>query len=125
MMLKEISGFVAAGLCLAVLLTAGLMVAAGQIYSNPSVYNVPQNAQDRADLYKALVSLDEGNGTPAIMGQVDPYGAMDNPYAFNDPQAALEKANAYKSAQKLNDINYGSPSGDNWYYWTNMWLNEP
>jgi hypothetical protein len=31
---------------------------------------------------------------------------------------------AYKALQKYNDVNYGPYSTeDNWYYWSNMWLN--
>ena len=37
----------------------------------------------------------------------------------------LEKANTYKSIQKLNRIYQNPSSEDNWYYWSNMWLNEP
>jgi len=55
----------------------------------------------------------------------DIYSAMDNPFAFIDPQAALEQANTYKSIQKSNSIYQNPNSADNWYYWSNMWLNEP
>lgn len=60
-----------------------------------------------------------GSGTAQDLTKV--YGTMANPFAYKDPQAALELANTYKQLQKYNALS--SSSGDNWYYWTNMWLN--
>jgi hypothetical protein len=120
MMSKEISGLLSAGLCLAVVLIAGLG-AAENIYYSPCFTNAPQTAQERADLLKAIQKLDEKTQPPS--GEANPYQALQNPYAFKDPQSALEMANAYKAIQKMNSIYYGSHSEDSWYYWTSMWLN--
>jgi hypothetical protein len=49
---------------------------------------------------------------------------MNNPLAYRDPQASLELANTYKSLQKYNSIYSSSLSEDNWYYWTDIWLNQ-
>jgi len=117
---KEISGLLCAGLCLAVVLTAGLGAAEHGYYSHYST-NPPQTAQERADLLNAIQKLNED--PQAASGEADLYQALQNPYAFKDPQAALEMANAYKAIQKLNSIYYGPHSGDSWYYWTSMWLN--
>jgi hypothetical protein len=121
---KEISGLglFSAGLCLAVVLTAGLG-AAEHSYNSAYSTGSPQTAQERADLLKAIQNLDEK--PQAASYEADPYQAIQNPYAFKDPQAELELANAHKAIQKLNSIYYGPHSGDSWYYWTSMWLNGP
>lgn len=125
---KKIPGFLSAGLCLAILLTAGLLGtgAAEQSYYNLYSSNAPQTAQERADLFKALQSLDaQQNATQAIPYAADPYKALQNPYVLKDPQAALEQANTLKLIQKLNAPYYSSRAEGNWDYWTNMWLNGP
>jgi hypothetical protein len=112
---------------------------------NPYVYNDPQAALERANTYRELQkhnaiyssSRTEDNwhywanmwlnGPQGISGALDGavvYSALSNPYAFNDPQAALELANTYKELRKYNGIYSSSRIDDNWYYWTNMWLNE-
>jgi len=104
MTVNEISGFLSAKLCISVFLIVGLLgTGAAQSYDNLYRSNAPQTALDVTDLYKAL----------------------QNPYTFKDPQAGLENANTYKELQKLNGIYYSSRVEDNWYYWTNMWLNGP
>jgi uncharacterized protein YecE (DUF72 family) len=119
---KEIGGLLSAGLCLAVVLVAGLGTAEHGYYI-PYSASAPETAQERADLLKAIQKLDVK--PQAASGEADLYLALQNPYAFKDPQAALEMADAYKAIQKLNSINYGPHSGDGWHYWANMWLKEP
>lgn len=116
---KEIGGLLSAGLCLAVVLVAGLGTAEHG-YSSPYSASAPETAQERADLLKAMKNLGEKPG--AASGEAGLYQALQNPYAFKDPQAALEMADAYKAVQKLNSIYYGPHSGDGWHYWANVWL---
>jgi hypothetical protein len=121
-------GFLSAGLCFAVLLSAGLAAAAGAvdlstINANSQAYSAPQNAQERADLLKVLKSLDD-DGNQSVQNGTSTYGMLQNPYSFEDPQAELEQKNTAKALQKYNSIYYGSDNPDNWYYWTNQWLND-
>ncbi|MDD4446831.1 MAG: hypothetical protein PHN61_04050 [Methanothrix sp.] len=111
---------------------------------NPYDYNDPQAALERASTYRELQKnnaiysssrIDDNwpywanmwlNGPQGISGALDDaavYSALSNPYAFNDPQAALELANTYKELRKYNGIYSSSRIDDNWYYWSNMWLN--
>jgi glutathione synthase/RimK-type ligase-like ATP-grasp enzyme len=126
---KDMSGFLLVGICIAVFLNAGLLGTCAAEGSYNSLYSssAPQNAQQRAELFKALQNVDEENTAQATPygATANIYGAMANPYVFNDPQAALEQANTYKALQKLNSVYSSSRSEDNWHYWTNMWLNEP
>ena len=124
---KEISGFLSAGLCVAVFLIAMMLGngAAGQSYFNPDYSKAPQTAQEREGLFKVIQNTSEKNIYQVTSLGGNPYTALQNPYAFTDPQAALEQANTYKSIQKWNSIYQNSNSADNWYYWSNMWLNEP
>ena len=124
---KEITGFLSASLCIVVLLASGLLgnCAVDQSYSNPYSGNAPQTAQERAELFKAIQNADEKNTSQATLVGENPYNALQNPYAFTDPQAALEQVNTYRSIQKLNNIYQNPNSADNWYYWSNMWLNGP
>jgi Tfp pilus assembly protein PilE len=112
---------------------------------NPYIFKDPQAALETANTYKALQKrngiysssrVEDNwhywtnmwlNGPQEATGTnvVNIYGTMSNPYAFKDSQAALELANTYKELQKLNGIYSSSRVEDNWYYWTNMWLNEP
>lgn len=126
MMANEISGFLSAKLCISVFLIVGLLgMGASQSYDNLYKSNAPQTAQERADLFKAMQNMDEKSNTQTTLNVTYLYKALQNPYAFKDPQAALENANMYKQLQKLNGIYSSSRGEDNWYYWTNMWLNEP
>lgn len=126
MIAKDISEFLFAGLCVAVLLMALLgMGAAEQSYSSLYSSNAPQTAQERAELFKAMQNADEENALQSTLTGEDLYKALQNPYAFKDPQAELELANTYKQLQKYNSVYSSSRSVDNWYYWTNMWLNGP
>jgi hypothetical protein len=122
---KEISGFLSAGLCIAVLLIAGLpgTVAAEQNYNNLYSSNSPQTAQEREALFRAIQSADEKSVQQSAQNVTDLYKALQNPFATTDPQAALELANTYKELQKYNAAYSSSRNDDNWYYWTNMWLN--
>jgi hypothetical protein len=121
---KEISGFFSAGLCIAVFLAVLIgNGAADQSYINPINSKAPQTAQEREGLFKAIQTTYEKNLSQVTLGGQYPYKALQNPYAFTDPQAALEQANAYRSIQKLNGIYQNPGSIDNWYYWSNMWLN--
>ena len=121
---NEISGFLSARLCIAVFLIAGLIgTGAAGSYYNLYSGNAPQTALERAELFKAIKSVDEKNNPQTAVDGTDLYKALQNPYAFKDPQAALERANTYKALQKLNGVYSSSRSEDNWYYWTNMWLN--
>jgi hypothetical protein len=124
---KEISGFLSAGLCIAVFLMAVMLGngATDQSYFNPVYSKAPQNAQEREGLFKAIQNTDEKNISQVTLAGENPYNALQNPYVFTDPQAGLELANTYKSIQKLNSIYQNSHSEDNWYYWSNMWLNWP
>ncbi|MFA6373392.1 MAG: hypothetical protein WCW68_12270 [Methanothrix sp.] len=112
---------------------------------NPYIFKDPQAALENANTYKALQKYNgiysssrvednwhywtnmwlngpqDATGTDAA----NIYGTLSNPYAYTDPQAALENANTYKALQKYNSIYSSSRAEDNWYYWTNMWLNEP
>ena len=112
---------------------------------NPYTFKDPQAALENANTLKQLQKLNGIysssrvednwdywtnmwlNGPQDATGTnvVNIYGTMSNPYALKDPQAALEMANTYKELQKLNAIYSSSRVEDNWYYWTNMWLNEP
>ena len=126
---KDISGFLLVGICIAVLLNAGLLgiCAAEGSYNDLYSSSAPQNAQERAKLFEVLQNVDEEKTTHAAPYGAMPniYGAMANPYVFNDPQASLEQANTYKALQKLNSVYSSSRSEDNWDYWTHMWLNGP
>jgi hypothetical protein len=111
---------------------------------NPYVYNDPQGALELANTYRELQkhnavyssSRTEDNwpywanmwlnGPQGISGALDGsavYSALSNPYRFNDPQGALELANTYKELRKYNGIYSSSRIDDNWYYWSNLWLN--
>jgi hypothetical protein len=124
---KEISGFLSAGLCIAVFLIAVMLGngAADQSYFNPDYSKAPLTAQEREGLFKVIQNTSKKNIYQVTPLVGDPYRALQNPYAFTDPQAALEQANTYKSIQKLNRIYQNPSSEDNWYYWSNMWLNVP
>ena len=123
---KEISGFLFASFCIAVILTAGLLASgAAQSYYYPYSNNAPQTAQDREELFKAFQNIEKNNTSQAIQLLAYPYSALQNPYAFQDPQAALNQASAYKAIQKLNSVYQNPQSEDNWYYWADMWLNSP
>jgi hypothetical protein len=124
---KKISRFLSAGLCLAALLIVGLLgiVAAEQSYYSIYSSHVPQNAQEREDLFKVLHNLDNESIPQATLYAVDPYKALQNPYAFKDPQAELEQADTLKAIQKLNGAYYNPLNEDNWNYWAYMWLNGP
>ncbi|GEM_PF-1660263 len=99
---KSIFGFLAGGPCLAVLLIIAL-VGVGAAAQNWHVYN----------------------GTQPSVTYGDIYNALKDPYATKGSQAELDNKDAYKALQKYNDVNYGPyGTGDNWYYWSNMWLNE-
>jgi len=113
---------------------------------NPYIFNDPQAALENANTYKQLQKynaiysssrvvdnwhywtnmwLNGPQGSSAALDGANIYKTMSNPYAFNDPQGALEQASTQKALQKYNGI-YSSPRiDDNWYYWTNMWLNGP
>jgi hypothetical protein len=118
--------FLSAKFCISVILIAGLLgTGAAESYDNLYSSNAPQTAQGRAELFKAIQNMDEKSIPQTALDGTDLYKALQNPYAFKDPQAALELANTYKALQKLNGIYSSSRSVDNWYYWTNMWLNEP
>jgi hypothetical protein len=123
---KKISGFFCAGLCMAVFLMAVLMgsCAADQSSSNLFNNNAPQTAQERENLFKAFQNMGENSASQVAQITNNPYNALQNPYAFTDPQAGLEQTNAYRTLQKLNSKLYQDPSSpDNWYYWSNIWLN--
>ncbi|MDD2834539.1 MAG: hypothetical protein PHY05_00160 [Methanothrix sp.] len=113
---------------------------------NPYIFNDPQAALENANIYKQLQKynaiysssqvednwhywtnmwLNGPQDSSAAQDGSNIYAALSNPYAYNDPQGALEQANTYKALQKYNGIYSSSRIGDNWYYWTNMWLNEP
>jgi ssDNA-specific exonuclease RecJ len=123
---NEISGFLSARFCISVFLIAGLIgTGAAQSYDNLYSSSAPQTAQARAELFKAIQNMDEKSNPQTAQNGTDLYKALQNPYVFKDPQAALENANTYKALQKLNGIYSSSRVEDNWYYWTNMWLNGP
>jgi hypothetical protein len=123
---NEIPGFLSAKLCISVFLIAGLLgTGAAESYNNLYSSNAPQNAQERAELFKAIQNMDEMSNPQTALDGTDLYKALQNPYTFKDPQDALEMANSYKAIQKLNGIYSSSRSEDNWYYWTNMWLQGP
>ncbi len=121
---KDISGFLFAGLCIAIILTAGMLAnGTAQSYYYPSSNIALQTPQEREELFKAFQSAEKNTSQATVLA--NPYNALQNPYAYTGPQAALEQANANKMIQKLNGI-YQIPVGDDsWYYWTNMWLNSP
>ena len=126
MTVNEISGFLSVRLCISVFLIAGLLgTGAAQSYDNLYASNAPQTAQERAGLFKAIQNMDEKSNTQTALDMTDLYKALQNPYLFKDPQAGLENANTYKQLQKQNGIYSSSRVEDNWYYWTNMWLNGP
>lgn len=125
-MIKGKSGFLAAGFCIAVFIIAVSLGngAADGGYFGPAYSKAPQNAQEREGLFKAIQN-EEKNVSQVTLSGAYPYQALQNPYALTDPQAALELASASRSIQKLDKL-YQNPSGvDNWYYWSNMWLNGP
>ncbi len=129
---KEISGFLLAALCIAIILTAGMLAnGAAQSYyypnSNPYTSIAPQTPQEREELFKAIQNAENNTSqaAPVVVNPNSLYNALQNPYSYPGPQAALEQANANKLVQKLNGV-YQVPIGDDsWYYWTNMWLNGP
>lgn len=127
MIAEDTSGLLSAGLCIAVLLMAGLLGtgAAEQSYSGLYPNSAPQTAQEREELFLAMQSADGQSALQSALTGADLYKALQNPYAFKDPQAELELANTYKELQKRNAAYSNSRSVDNWYYWTNMWLNGP
>ncbi|MDQ1261716.1 MAG: hypothetical protein QG575_897, partial [Euryarchaeota archaeon] len=113
---------------------------------NPYIFRDPQAALEKANTYKALQKLNaiysssrvEDNwhywtnmwlngphDSSVAQDGANIYATLSNPYAFKDPQGALEQANTYKALQKYNGIYSSSRIDDNWYYWTNMWLNGP
>jgi hypothetical protein len=112
---------------------------------NPYAFTDPEAALEQANAYRSIKKLNSIYQNPDSndnwyywssmwlnndrsgdsSGVAYTYSAMDNPYAFIDPQAALEQVNAYRSIQKLNSIYQNPNSKDNWYYWSNMWLNGP
>ena len=123
---KEISGFLFTGLCIAILLTAGLL-ANGVAQSNYYPYSniALQTPQEREELFKAIQSA-ENNTSQARPVWANPYYTLQNPYSYNDPQAALEQANTNKAVQRMtNGIYQSAIVDDNWNYWANMWLNSP
>lgn len=124
---KEISVFLSAGLCIVFILLASLLGTgvAAQGYYNLYSGNAPQTAQEREELFKAILLQDGANKSQATLYAANPYSALQNPYAFKDPQAELEQANTLKAIQKLNGIYYSSSSENNWDYWANAWLNGP
>ena len=124
---KEISRILPAGLCIAVFLIAMMLGngAADQSYFNSNYGMAPQTAQEREGLFNVIQNTSEKNIYQVTPLGGDPYSALQNPYALTDPQAALEMANTYKSIQKWNSIYQNPNREDNWYYWSNMWLNEP
>lgn len=112
--------------CISALLIAGLIgTVAGESYSSIYKSSAPQTALERADLYKAMQSMDVADNPQNALSGTDLYKALQNPYVYNDPQAALERANTYKELQKHNAIYSSSRVDDNWSYWANMWLNGP
>ncbi len=124
MTVNAISGFLSARICISVFIIAGLLGAgAGQSYDSLYKSSAPQNAQERAELFNTMQIIDETSNHQTAQDVTDLYKALQNPYIFNDPQAALENANTYKQLQKYNGIYSSSRVEDNWYYWTNMWLN--
>jgi hypothetical protein len=124
---KERSMNLSAGLCIAVAIIAGLLgtAVAEQGYYNIYLSNAPQTAQEREELFRAIMIQDGANNNQTTLYSVDPYKALQNPYALKDPQAELEQMNTLKSIQKLNGVYYSSSSENNWDYWANMWLNGP
>jgi len=124
---KEISGFLFASLCIAVILTAGMLAnCAAQSYY-PYSNLAPQTAQEREELFKMFQNVDKNNTSQAtqLWAYPYPYSALQNPYATQGPQAALDQADVYKTIQKLNGVYQNSLSEDNWNYWADMWLNSP
>ena len=64
------------------------------------------------------------NSTQPSVTYGDIYNALKDPSATKGPQAELDNKDDYKVLQKYNDVNYRPYSTrDNWYYWSNMWLN--
>jgi hypothetical protein len=124
---KNISRIFSAGLCIAVFLIAvSLGNGAGDQSNFSPIYNkAPQTAQEREELFKTIQDTDVKSTTQGTLYGEAPYNALQNPYAFTDPQAALVQATTYKSIQELNSIYQNPTSKDNWYYWSNMWLNGP
>jgi hypothetical protein len=126
MIANDKSKFLSAKLCISAFLIAGLLgTGAAQSYDNLYAGNAPQTAQERQELFKAIQNMDEKSNPQQAQYGTDLYRALQNPYLFKDPQAALENANTYKALQKLNGLYSSSRVEDNWYYWTNMWLNGP
>ncbi|MFB3765226.1 MAG: hypothetical protein ACE14P_08255, partial [Methanotrichaceae archaeon] len=86
---KEISGFLLAGLCIAILLAVGLCAnGVAQSYYYPYSNIALQTPQEREELFKAIQS-EENNSSQARPVWANPYYALQNPYSYNDPQAAL------------------------------------
>ncbi|MDD4650762.1 MAG: hypothetical protein PHQ34_00885 [Methanothrix sp.] len=123
------SGFISARICMiciSVLLTAGLIgIAAADSFSSIYKSQAPQTAMERAELYKAMQSMDVADNPQNALNGADLYKALQNPYVYNDPQGALELANTYRELQKHNAVYSTSRTEDNWPYWANMWLNGP
>ena len=108
---------------------------------NPYAVKDPQAGLERANTYKSLQKYNSIysssrsednwyywtgiwlNGLQDASG-ANIYSTMNNPLAYRDPQASLELANTYKSLQKYNSIYSSSRSEENWYYWTDIWLNQ-
>lgn len=121
---KEMLGFLSASLCIAVILTAGMLATgAAQSYLYPYSNSAPQTPQEREELFKAIQSLDKNNSSQSSQVLGYPYSALQNPYSYKDPQAELEQANQYKLIQKMNGAYMNSLAEDNWNYWASMWLN--
>ena len=111
---------------ISVLLTAGLIgTVAADSFSSIYRSQAPQTALERAELYKAMQSMDAADNPQNAPNGSDLYKALQNPYVYNDPQAALEMANTYRELQKHNAVYSSSRTEDNWPYWANMWLNGP
>jgi hypothetical protein len=124
---KNISGIFSASLCIAVFLIAvSLGNGAGDQSNFSPIYSkAPQTAQEREQLFKTIQNTDDKSTSQGTPNEEFPYNVLDNPYAFTDPQAALEQANTYRELQNLNSIYQNPASEDNWYYWSNMWMNAP
>jgi hypothetical protein len=122
---KDISGFLSSAICIAFLLMAGLAMTGTALQSFNGLYSssAPQSAEEREALFNAIVDVDKTNALHSTLTSTDLYNALQNPYQSKDAQAELELANTYKQLQKYNAVYSNSRSEDNWYYWTNMWLN--
>ncbi len=124
-MTKNISGFLSSAICIAFLLMAGLAMTGTALQSFNGLYSssAPQTAEEREALFNAIVDVDKTNALHSTLTSTDLYNSLRNHYQSTDAQAELELANTYKQLQKYNAVNSNSAGEDNWYYWTNMWLN--